>query len=231
MKLKMIGMKDVKAARRATMSKVRSVRIHLPVKPVTKVARKTWLAGAGAVTMVWDGVESMGSRLLDRGEMVEKETRSMVRSVGRRQRKVTETAEMELDKRLGDLVARMKLPTIEAMQTMNSETRAVVEKMNKQTHAEIQALDTRITALNRRITELKKLEEPQIEQVEVIAGHVENLTGQIEELKAMEEPKAEAAKAVAGKVGTLTRKVNELQKAQDGKPMEPPKKRAAPSKN
>jgi polyhydroxyalkanoate synthesis regulator phasin len=98
-----------------------------------QVARKVVLAGVGAVALAQDEVEDFVNRLVERGEIAEKDARKLMREVTDRRRK---GAEKEMDRRLDDLLERMNVPS----------------------KADIDALSHKITALTRKVDVLNKTE-------------------------------------------------------------------------
>jgi len=96
-----------------------------------QVARKVVLAGFGAVGLAQDELEEFVNRLVERGEIAEKDARKLLREVTERRRK---TAEHEMDKRLDEVLERMNVPS----------------------KTDIDALSHKITALTHKVEELKK---------------------------------------------------------------------------
>ena len=98
--------------------------------PIFEGARKLVLASVGAVALSMDEIEDFIDRLVERGEIVEKDARKLIKEVDKR-RKGTE---QQMDKRLDDILGRMNVPT----------------------KADIDALSTKIAALTQKVEELKK---------------------------------------------------------------------------
>jgi len=96
-----------------------------------QVARKVVLAGFGAVGLAQDELEEFVNRLVERGEIAEKDARKLLHEVTERRRK---TAEHEMDKRLDEVLERMNVPS----------------------KTDIDALSHKITALTHKVEELKK---------------------------------------------------------------------------
>ncbi len=96
-------------------------------------ARKVLLASIGAVALAQDEVEDFVNRLVERGEIAEKDGRKLIREVVEKRRKTTTK---EVDKRVQDLYDAMNIPT----------------------KADIEALSAKIAALTRKVDELKKVQ-------------------------------------------------------------------------
>jgi len=103
------------------------------------LTRKVLLAGVGAVALAQEEIESFVNKLVERGEIAEKDGKKLVREVMEKRKKETEKATEkagdELDKRMEDLLSRMSVPT----------------------KSDVEALSTKITALTKKVDELKKV--------------------------------------------------------------------------
>jgi poly(hydroxyalkanoate) granule-associated protein len=98
------------------------------------LVRKVLLASIGAVALAQDEVEDFVNKLVERGQIAEQDGRKLVKDVMERRKKTTEKAEEGLDKRVEDLLGRMNVPT----------------------KADVEALSAKITALTKKVDELKK---------------------------------------------------------------------------
>jgi poly(hydroxyalkanoate) granule-associated protein len=97
-------------------------------------ARKVLLAGVGAMALAQEEIEEFVNRLVERGEIAEKDGKKLVREMMERRRKEAQKAEDQMDKRVKDLLDRMNVPT----------------------KSDIEALSAKITALTKKVEELKK---------------------------------------------------------------------------
>jgi len=102
--------------------------------PLFEAARKVLLAGIGAVALGKEEIEDFVNRLVERGEIAEKDGRKLVNEVMDRRKKSTEKAEDEVSKRVEDILDRMNVPS----------------------KADIEALSDKIAALSKKVDELKK---------------------------------------------------------------------------
>ncbi len=102
--------------------------------PLLDTVRKVLLAGIGAVALAQDEAEDFVNKLIERGQIAEKDGRKLLQDVMERRKKTTKAAEENLDKRLEELLARMNVPT----------------------KADLDALSVKITALTKKVDELKK---------------------------------------------------------------------------
>lgn len=108
-------------------------------KPLLDSMHRLLLAGIGAVVLAQEEVEELVGKLVERGEIAEADARKMIKdTVERRRKQVTEEAkktEDVLDQRVEDILTRMNIPTKD----------------------EIEALSAKITALTKKVDELKKM--------------------------------------------------------------------------
>jgi poly(hydroxyalkanoate) granule-associated protein len=103
-----------------------------------EMARKVLLAGVGAVALAQDEAEDFVKKLVERGEIAEKDGKKLVREImDRRKKDVEQTAEKAEDgasKRIEEVLARMSIPT----------------------KADINALTEKVNTLAKKVDDLKK---------------------------------------------------------------------------
>ncbi len=98
------------------------------------LVRKVLLAGVGAVVLTQEEVEKVINRLVERGELAEQDGKKLFRDVMAKRKKDAKKAEDEMSKQLEELLARMNVPT----------------------KSDIDALSAKVTALSKKVDELKK---------------------------------------------------------------------------
>ncbi len=103
-------------------------------RPLFDLARKVLLASIGAMALAQDEVEDFVNRLVERGEIAEKDGRKLVKEVMDRRKKETRKAEDEVGKRVQEALDRLNVPT----------------------KADIEALGDKIAALTKKVEDLKK---------------------------------------------------------------------------
>jgi len=96
--------------------------------------RKVLLASIGAVALAQDEVEDFVNRLIERGEIAEKDGRKLVRDVMDKRKKQAKETEKDLEGRMEGMLERMGIPT----------------------KSDIDALGRKIAALSKKVDELKK---------------------------------------------------------------------------
>jgi poly(hydroxyalkanoate) granule-associated protein len=103
-------------------------------RPLFDLARKVLLASIGAMALAQDEVEDFVNRLVERGELAEKDGRKLVKEVMDRRKKETRKAEDEMGKRVQEALDRLNVPT----------------------KADIEALGDKIATLTKKVDDLKK---------------------------------------------------------------------------
>jgi polyhydroxyalkanoate synthesis regulator phasin len=103
-------------------------------RPLFDLARKVLLASIGAMALAQDEVEDFVNRLVERGELAEKDGRKLVKEVMDRRKKETKKAEDEVGKRVQEALDRLNVPT----------------------KGDIEALGDKIAALTKKVEDLKK---------------------------------------------------------------------------
>ncbi len=99
-----------------------------------EAARKVLMAGIGAVALAQDEAENFVNKLVERGELAEKDARKLLDEVSKKRKETTKKTEGEVEKRLESILSRMNVPT----------------------KSDIQALSEKISALTAKVEELKK---------------------------------------------------------------------------
>jgi polyhydroxyalkanoate synthesis regulator phasin len=102
--------------------------------PLLEISRKVLLAGVGAVALAQEEIEDFVSRLIERGEIAEKDGKKLVNEVMDKRKKDVSKAEDETSKRVHEILDRMNVPT----------------------KRDIDALGEKIAALTAKVEELKK---------------------------------------------------------------------------
>ena len=101
---------------------------------VYETLRKLLLAGLGTVVAAQDEMEHFIEKMVEKGEIAEKDARKLVKEVVDRRKEGAKKAEAEIDKRVEEALNRMNIPT----------------------KVDIEALSNKITALTKKVEELKK---------------------------------------------------------------------------
>ncbi len=99
-----------------------------------EASRKVLLASIGAIALAQDEIEDFVNRLIERGEIAEKDGRKLVRELRERRKKTTHDAEEKMSKQVEEILDRLNVPT----------------------KTDIEALSDKIAALTKKVDELKK---------------------------------------------------------------------------
>jgi poly(hydroxyalkanoate) granule-associated protein len=99
-----------------------------------EAARKVVLASIGAFALAQEEIEDFVDRLIERGEIAEKDGRKLLREVMENRKKDAHKAEDEVTKRVESALDRMSVPS----------------------KADIENLSEKITQLSKKIDDLKK---------------------------------------------------------------------------
>jgi poly(hydroxyalkanoate) granule-associated protein len=103
-----------------------------------EMARKVLLASVGAVALAQDEVEAFVNRLVERGEIAEKDGRKLINDVMDRRRKQIEDTQAK------------------AKEGLDGRVEAILHRMNIPTKSDIETLSQKIAALTKKVDQLKK---------------------------------------------------------------------------
>ena len=106
--------------------------------PLYEAVRKVTLASIGAFAMAQEELEDFIQKLVERGEIAEKDGKKLMKELMEKRKKETAKAEDEMNKRVEDILTRMNVPT----------------------KSDIEALGDKISALSKKVDDLKKTQTP-----------------------------------------------------------------------
>jgi len=110
-----------------------------------EITRKVLLASFGAVALAQEEIEKFVDRLVERGEIAEKDGRKLIEEMRERSRTTLKKSRKRVQTSLG-------------METRDEEIEDLLERMDIPTKADIQALTNKIAALTRKVEDLKKVQ-------------------------------------------------------------------------
>jgi len=96
--------------------------------PLAELVRKVLLAGIGAAVLAQEEAEALIQKLIEKGELAEKDGRWMMKDLHEKRRKKVEG---ELDKRIVSLIERMKLPTKSDIEELSDKITAIATKVDQ----------------------------------------------------------------------------------------------------
>jgi poly(hydroxyalkanoate) granule-associated protein len=117
--------------------KVDEETVEKELNPFLEATRKVLLAGVGVVALAQEEAEGFVNKLVERGELAEKDGRQLLKDLMERRKKVAEQAEEEV----ADLDVRIE---------------RILHRLNVPTKNDIDALSRQITALTQKVDELKE---------------------------------------------------------------------------
>jgi poly(hydroxyalkanoate) granule-associated protein len=102
--------------------------------PMLEMARKVLLAGIGAMALTQEEIEKFVGKLVERGEIAEKDGRKLIKDVMERRRKksseVRSTTEDEVEKRMEDVLARMNIASKSDIDGLNRKITTLTKKLD-----------------------------------------------------------------------------------------------------
>jgi poly(hydroxyalkanoate) granule-associated protein len=99
--------------------------------PMLEGLRKVLLASVGAVALAQDEIEAFIDRLVERGELAEKEGRKLVQEMRERRKAQAKKAQGGLDERVEDALHRMNIPTKQDVDTLNERIATLTQKVEE----------------------------------------------------------------------------------------------------
>lgn len=99
--------------------------------PLFDLSRKVLLAAVGAVALAQDEIEEFVQRLVDRGEIAEKEGRSLIQEILEQRKKAKEEIRHKAGQRLNEAFARMDLPTRQDIEQLQQKINELTEKIEQ----------------------------------------------------------------------------------------------------
>jgi len=95
--------------------------------------RRVLMAGIGAVVLAQEEVEEFVNKLIDRGEIAEKDGRKLINEVVEKRKKkaqdTTQNAQDEVDKRLEGILDRLNIPTKSDIDALNAKVTELTDKV------------------------------------------------------------------------------------------------------
>lgn len=79
--------------------------------PLVEATRKVLLAAIGAIALGKEEIEDFINKLVERGEIAEKDGRKLMNEVIAKRKKSAKSAEDEANKRVQDILDRLNVPT------------------------------------------------------------------------------------------------------------------------
>ena len=103
---------------------------------LSQLIRKVLLATIGAAALAQEEVEALLNRLVERGEIAEKDAKKLAQ----------------------EMMEKRKAKTIQVEDEIGKNIESVMERMNFSSKSDVEALSQKITTLTKKVDELKKPE-------------------------------------------------------------------------
>ena len=100
-------------------------------KSLTEMARNVMLATIGAVALAQEEAEAFIKKLIERGEIAEKDGRKMMDDLKEKRQKKTKGAEDELENRVSQILERTGVPTKSDINSLSEKISALTEKIDE----------------------------------------------------------------------------------------------------
>ncbi len=106
--------------------------------PMLEMARKVLLASIGALALTQEEIEKFVNKLIERGEIAEKDGRKLINDIKEKRRKKSEETQSDVE------------------EVLEHRMEGVLARMNIASKSDINALNQKITALNEKLDELNQ---------------------------------------------------------------------------
>jgi poly(hydroxyalkanoate) granule-associated protein len=100
-------------------------------KSLTEMARKVMLATIGAVALAQEEAEVFIKKLIERGEIAEKDGRKMMDDLKEKRKKRAKSAEDELESRVSQILDRTGVPTKSDVETLSAKITELTKKIDE----------------------------------------------------------------------------------------------------
>ena len=98
------------------------------------LARKVMLASIGAVSLAQEEAEAFIQKLIERGEIAEKDGRTLMDDLREKRKKRMAETEAELEKRVAKILDRMNVPTKSDFETLSESIASLTQKVDDLLH-------------------------------------------------------------------------------------------------
>jgi polyhydroxyalkanoate synthesis regulator phasin len=92
--------------------------------------RRVLMAGIGAVALAQEEIEDFVNKLVERGEIAEKDGRKLIDDIKERRQQKAEEAEEKLEQRFEGILERMNVPSRRDIRELNEKIAMLAEKVD-----------------------------------------------------------------------------------------------------
>ena len=98
---------------------------------ITETVRRVLLAGIGAIALTQEQIEKFVDQLIERGEIAEKEGKTLLKEIMEKRKKDAEKAEDEFTTRMETVFKRLNVPTKNDIQKLTEEVNELSKKVDE----------------------------------------------------------------------------------------------------
>ena len=99
--------------------------------PFFETARKVLLASIGVVAVAQDEMEDFVEKLIDRGEIAEKDGKKLLREMMEKRKKRSQEVEVEVSRKVRETMERMNIPTRGDLEKLTSSIATLSKKIDE----------------------------------------------------------------------------------------------------
>jgi poly(hydroxyalkanoate) granule-associated protein len=99
--------------------------------PFFDAARKVLLASIGVMAVAQDELEDFVEKLIDRGEIAEKDGKKLLREMIEKRKKRSQEVEVEMSRKVRETMERMNIPTRGDLEKLTSSIAALSQKIDE----------------------------------------------------------------------------------------------------
>jgi len=115
----------------ATKAKVEEPQVEEETSPMYEGLRKLVLASIGAVAIAQEELEHLINKLVERGELAEKEGKKLLKELKEKRKKKTAKAEEEINKQVEELMTSMNVPTKDDIDALGNKINDLDKKVDE----------------------------------------------------------------------------------------------------
>lgn len=99
--------------------------------PFFDLSRKVLLAAVGAAALAQDELEAFVQRLIERGEIAEKDGKKLIEELLERRKKARQEIQRKAGKRLNEMFAQLDLPTRQDVEQLQKKIDQLAQKIDE----------------------------------------------------------------------------------------------------
>ena len=100
-------------------------------RPVYEASRKVLLAAIGAVAFTQDVLEDFVEKLIERGEIAEKDGKKLIQEISEKRRKSFHGVEGEAHKHIYEVMKKFNIPTRKDIEELNEKVAELTKKIDE----------------------------------------------------------------------------------------------------